>query len=331
MNRRALLAGLAAAVAARPRPAGAQPSKKLPGIGYLATGPQGRNLNPFLNAFMQGLAELGYADGTDILLEYRQAEGRVDRFSALAQELVGLKVDLILATNSLAARAAKEASGTIPIVVPVMGDPIGDGLVASLARPGGNVTGLTFLGPELLPKRLALLKEALPAVSRIAALWHPGAYSERTMGEMLKGAQGAADGLAVTLRLVAARGPDELDRAFSDVVAGGADALVIFPSPMLFTELRRIAELAMRGRLPTMAMGREFAEFGGLMAYGASLADLHWRAAGYVDKILRGANPGDLPVEQPTKFDFVVNLKTATALGLTIPASILARADEVIE
>jgi putative ABC transport system substrate-binding protein len=282
-------------------------------------------------AFRQGLRELGYAEGENIIIEYRQADNKIERFPALASDLVSRGVDVILATNSLAGRAVHQATSTIPIVVPVMGDPVGDGLVASLARPGGNITGLTFLGPELLPKRLALLKEALPAVSRVAALWHPGAYGERTMKDMTRDTEAAARRLDVGLRLVAVQGPDDFARAFSEIAAERADALIVFPSPMLFTGLARIAQLAAEYRMPSMAMGREFAQFGGLMAYGASVADLHRRAAAYVDKILRGAKPADLPVEQPTQFELVINLKTAKTLGIALPPILVARADEVIE
>jgi ABC-type uncharacterized transport system substrate-binding protein len=305
----------------------AQPTKKLPLIGFLATGPTVRGIN----SFKQGMGELGYVEGANFVLEYRHAESRVDRFPALADELVTLRVDVIVATNSLAARAVRQVTSTIPVVVPVMGDPVGDGLVVSLARPGGNITGLTFLGPELLPKRLALLKEALPAASRVAGLWHPGAYGETTMNNMLQRAEGGAQMLGVTLQLAAVHGPDEFASAFSKIVGQRADALLVFPSPMLFTELRRISDLVSEHRLPAMAMGREFAEYGGLMAYGASLADLHRRGALYVDKILKGANPGDLPVEQPSKFEFLINLKTAEILGVVLPRNLLAQADEVIE
>jgi putative ABC transport system substrate-binding protein len=245
--------------------------------------------------------------------------------------LARLKLDLIVAANTPAARAVQQATTTIPIVVPVMGDPVGDGLVASLARPGGNITGLTFLGPELVPKRLGLLKEALPKVSRVAALWHPGGYSERTTSDMVKQTEAAARTLGVQLQLVGVRGPDELDRAFSTMTRERADALIVFPSPMLFNERRRIVDLAVQHRLPSISVAREFVELGGLIAYGASITDLVRRTATYVDKILKGAKPADLPVEQPTKFEFVINMRTAKTLGLTIPPSILIRADSVIE
>ena len=212
-----------------------------------------------------------------------------------------------------------------------MGDPVGDGLVASLARPGGNITGLTFIAPQLVPKRLALLNEALPKASRVAALWHPGAYGERTMSDMIKETEAAARTLGVYLQRVAVNGPDDLDRAFSPIVKERADALFVLPSPMLFNERRRIVDFATRQRLPSMFAERAFVELGGLMSYGASINDMILRSAAYVDKILKGAKPGDLPVEQPTKLDFVVNLKTAKTLGLTISQSLLLRTDEVIQ
>src|SRR5262249_14048540 len=226
----------------------------------------------------------GYVEGQNIVIEFRAADGEIERFPALASELVRLKVDVILAPNTPGARAVQQATTMIPIVVPVMGDPVRDGLVASLARPGGNITGLTFLGPELVPKRLALLKQALPTVSRVAALWHPRAYGERTISDMMKETEAAAGTMGVYLRLVAVQGPDEFEQAFSTIAGERADALIVFPSPMLFLERRRIVELAAKHRLPSMAMGREFVELGGLMSYGASIADLNRRSATYIDK-----------------------------------------------
>ena len=270
-------------------------------------------------------------EGQNIVVEYRAADGKIERLPGLASDLARLKVDLIVATGTPLARAAQQATTTIPIVSAVMGDPVGDGLVASLARPGGNITGLTFLGPELVPKRLELLKQAVPRVSRVAGLWHPGAFGERTNRDMLKETEAAARTLGVQLQLVAVRGPDELDGAFSTMTRARADALIVFPSTMLFSERRRIVDLAAKHRLPSMAMAREFVGLGGLIAYGASIPDLIRRGVTYVDKILKGAKPADLPVEQPTKFELVINLKTAKALGLTIPQSLLLRADEVIK
>ncbi len=312
--------------------AAAQQAAKIARIGFLATGSLGSpETQATFDAFRQGLRERGYVEGQNILIEYRAADGKIERFPGLATELARLKVDVILAANTPAARAVQQATTTIPIVVPVIGDPVGDGLVASLARPGGNITGLTFLGPELVPKRLELLKQALPKVSRVAALWHRDAFSERTTRDMLKATEAAARTLGVQLQLVEVRGPNEFDRAFSTMISERADALIVFPSTMLFNERKRIVDLAAKHRLPSMSQAREFVELGGLIAYGASITDLFRRAATYVDKILKGAKPADLPVEQPTKFELVINLKTAKALSLTIPQSVLGRADQVIE
>jgi putative tryptophan/tyrosine transport system substrate-binding protein len=331
MRRREFVTLLGGA-AAWPGAARGQPGAKVARIGYLVTAslesPEGRAM---ADAFRQGLRERGYVEGQSIIIEYRSADGRIERFPELANELASLNLDLILAPNTPAARAAQRATTTIPIVVPVMGDPVADGLVASLAHPGGNITGLTFLGPELVSKRLGLLKQALPNASRVAALWHSGAYGERTTREMLQATDAAARTLAVELQLVEVRGVDEFNRAFSAMTGNRADALIVLPSPLLFNERKNIVDLAMKHRLPSISMAREFAELGGLMAYGASLTDLQRRSATYVDKILKGAKPADLPVEQPTKFEFVINLKTAKALGLTIAESFQLLADEVIE
>jgi ABC-type uncharacterized transport system substrate-binding protein len=212
-----------------------------------------------------------------------------------------------------------------------MGDPVGDGLVTSLARPAGNITGMTFLGPELATKRLELLKQALPTMSRVAALWHPGAYGESTMKQMLRAMEAGAGTLSLQLQLVEVQGAGEFDRAFGTMTRERADGLIVLPSPMLFSERRHIVELATRHRLPSIAMAREFAELGGLMAYGANLPDLFRRTGVYVDMILQGTKPADLPVQQPTKFELVINLKTAKVLGLNVPDKLLALADEVIE
>jgi putative ABC transport system substrate-binding protein len=309
-----------------------QPAAKTARIGLLATGAlDSADMKSILDAFRQGLRERGYVEGQNIVIEYRAADGKIERFPELATELVRLNLDLIVAGNTPAARAAKEATITIPIVVPVMGDPVGDGLVASLARPGGNITGMTFLGPELAIKRLELLKQALPTISRVAALWHPGAYGESTMREMMRKMEVAAGTLLVQLQLVEVRGAAEFDRAFLAITSERADALIVLPSPMLFGERRHIVDLATRHRLPSIAMAREFVELGGLMAYGASIRDLFRSAGVYVDKILQGTKPADLPVEQPTKFELVINLTTAKALGLEVPPTLLALADEVIE
>ena len=331
-RRLTLAATVALALFAAPLAAEAQQAAKVARIGYLTVGSlESPETRVSLDYFRQGLRERGYVEGRNIVIEYRAADGKIERLPGLASELARLKVDLIFAPNTPTARAAQQATTTIPIVSAAMGDPVGDGLIASLARPGWNITGLTFLGPELISKRLDLLKEAVPTVSRVAALWHPGAFGERTTRDMLKETEAAARTLGVRLQLVGVRGPDELDRAFSTMTRERADALIVFPSPMLFIERRRIVDLAAKHRLPSMYNAREYVELGGLIAYGASIADLTRRSVTFVDKILKGAKTADLPVEQPTRFELVINLKTAKALGLTIPQSMLARADHVVE
>jgi len=331
MHRRDLIMALAGA-AVCPIAARAQQPKKVVRIGFIVT----RSIDSLeahatLGAFRQGLQEHGYIDGQNVLVEVRAADSKIERFPALASELVGLNVDVIVASNSAAGRATQHATSTIPIVVPIMGDAVGDGLVASLARPGGNITGLTFIGPQLVPKRLALLKEALPTASEVVALWQPAVFSEHTMTKMMKETEAAAQALGLHLQLVAVRGPDELEQAFSTIAKNRTDALFVLPSTMLFAERRRIVDLAAKLRLPVVAMSKEFVEVGGLMSYGADLTDSIRRSASYVDKILKGAKPADLPVEQPTKYELVINLKTAKALDIDIPATLLASADGVIE
>jgi ABC-type uncharacterized transport system substrate-binding protein len=332
LRRGEFIALLAATVATWPSCAYAQRTTKVARIGFLVTGSlDSAEQQVTIDAFRQGLRERGYVEGQSVVLEYRSAGGRIERFPELAAELVRLNLDLIVASNTPAARAARAATTTIPIVVPVMGDPVGDSLVASLARPGGNVTGMTFLGPELATKRLELLKHALPSVSRIAALWQPDAYGEPTMREMMTGMEVAAGRLLVQLQPVEARGTADFDRAFSAMASARAEALIVLPSPMLFSERRHVVDFATSHRLPSIAMAREFAELGGLMAYGANLPDLFRRSAGYVDAILQGTKPADLPVQQPTKFELVINLKTAKALGVDVSSTLQALADEVIE
>jgi putative ABC transport system substrate-binding protein len=331
MRRRTFL-GLIGGVSLWSTSAWAQQASRVARIGFITTGPIDlAETRSSIAAFRRGLRELGYVEGQNVVIEIRAADSKVERFPGLANELVNLGVDIIVASNSLSGRAAKQATATIPIVVPVMGDPVGDGLVATLAHPGGNVTGLTFLGPQLVPKRLALLKEALPSASRVAILWHPRAYGEQTMSDMVKETEAAASTLGIRLLFVPVEGPDELDMAAPRIAAEHPDAIMVFPSPMLFTERRRIVDIASKLRLPLISMGKEFVELGGLMSYGADINDFIRRGAAYVDKILKGASPSDLPVEQPTKFQLFLNLKSARELGLTIPATLLARADEVIE
>ena len=265
------------------------------------------------------------------MIEYRDAEGKFERLPALAAELVALKVDVIVAPNTVAALAAKQVTRTLPIVFAVAADPVASGLVTSLARPGGNVTGLSILASELVGKCLELLTQAVPGVSRVVVLWTPGVLGERTDKDMLKGAEVTGRALGVRLQFVEARGPADFDRAFSDMTRARAGALTVLPSDMFVNERGRLVDLAAKNRLPAVYPWREFVDAGGLMAYGPNIADLYRRAATYVDKILKGRKPADLPVEQPTKFELVINLKAAKALGLTIPPSVLARADQVIE
>jgi ABC-type uncharacterized transport system substrate-binding protein len=325
MRRREFIA-LVGGVVAWPAVARGQQPARVALIGYMSIGPEDewRPSGGYFGVFVQELATYGRVEGKNIRIEYRAAES-VERLPAVAAALVALKVDVILATSTPGARAARQATSTIPIVVPNMGDPIGDGLVASLAHPGGNITGTTFLGPELVPKRLELLKEAIPNASRFAVLSHAQSFSEPTMRDMLARKHG------VQLQRFEVRTVTELDDAFLAIHAARADALILFPSLMLFPARERIVDLAAKHRLPTMYISREFVQLGGFIAYGINFPNTFRRAAAYVDQILKGAKPADLPVEQPTKFELVINLKTAKALGLTIPPSLLSRADEVIE
>jgi putative ABC transport system substrate-binding protein len=330
LDRRTFVGILTIGLLAAPLAARAQQAGKVPRIGFLSL-----NLAPnrhLHKAFRQGLRDLGYVEGGNIVIEHRDAGGKVEGLPALAAELVALKVDVIVTGGGTAsALAAKQATTTIPIVFASAPDPVGDGLVASLARPGGNVTGLSNLNSELVGKCLEQLKQAVPGVGRVAVLWQPGFMDKRTDKDMLKAADVAARALRVRLQVVGARGPADIEGAFSEITRARADALTVLSSAMLFTERRRLVDLAAKNRLPVAYAQREFVEAGGLMAYGPNLADLFRRAASYVDKILKGAKPADLPVEQATKFELVINLKTAKALGLTIPPSLLLRADQVIE
>jgi putative ABC transport system substrate-binding protein len=323
---------IALALLTAPLAADAQQAGNVPRIGYLEfVSAELPIAQAMIDAFRQGMRERGYVEGQTFVIEYRAAAGRVERLPELLVELAHLKVNVIVASAVPAARAAKQATTTIPIVSAVMADPDGDGLVASLARPGGNVTGLTFLAPALVAKRLQLLKEAVPGVSHVAALVHPRVYGEHTMRDMLEEAEVAAQTLGVRLQVLEASSPNDFDRAFSEIFTKTPAALVVFPSPMLYSAHRRLVELAAKYRLPAIYAFKEAVAAGGLMSYGTNIPDLSRRAATYVDKILKGAKPADLPVEQPTKFELVINLKTAKALGLTIPPSVLARADEVIQ
>jgi len=333
MRRRDFIKFVAICAAAQPLAARAQQATKIARIGVLGPNRAGDS-DPsliMLNAFLAASQELGYTDGQNIVFERKFANGDVSRLRALADELVQQRVDIIVAISTTAARAAKQATSTIPIVAIGMADPVGDELVASLARPGGNVTGTAFLGPELVSRRLQLLKELVPGISRVAVLWHPLAYSERTMTGMLKETEGAANTLGTKLQFVPVAGGGDLEPAFAAMVNGRAEAIIIFPSPMLYGQYARIVDLAERNRLPAIYAAREGAELGGLASYGVNLADLSRSTAVYLEKILKGASPAELPVQQPTKFELVINLKTAKTLGLEITRAFLQLADEVIE
>jgi putative ABC transport system substrate-binding protein len=294
----------------------------VPRIGFLLPGAS--PAAPYAEAFRAGLAELGYTVGRDIRIEYRSAEGKAERLPDLVAELVRARVALIV-TSGEGALAAKGVTGTVPIVMAVSADPVGAGLVADPARPGGNITGLTLLAPGIVAKRLELVKEVLPDLTRLAVLWNPNPLGRRVLEEL----EAAARPMGIAVQAVEARVPDDLPGAFAAMT--GARALVVLADPLTIAQRGRIMSLAAARGLPAISDTRQFADAGGLLAYGPSLPDSFRRAAAYVDKILKGAKPADLPVEQPTKFELVINLKTAKALGLTIPQSVLVRADQVIQ
>ena len=332
MKRREFIVLVGGAVVAWPQAVRAQQRAKVPRIGYLHTPRlESREGQALREAFWQGMRALGWVEGQNIFVEYRSAEGNLDRFPELAAELARLEVDLIVAGPAAAARAARAQTTTIPIVCSTLGDPVGEGLIASLARPGGNLTGFATLSQELVPKCLSLLKEAVPKASRIAGLLRPGTDSERVSTDMVQQAEAAARRRGIQFILVRARAADDLDSAYAEMQTERADGLLVLPGPQSFYDRQRIAARALRHRLPSMALFKEFAEVGGFMGYGASIPDNSRRAATYVDKILKGAKPADLPVQLPTKFELAINTRTAKALGLTIPPTLVTLADEVIE
>src|SRR5215467_7080774 len=327
MKKSVLCVALCALLFALCLSAEAQQPKKIPRIGYLGVNPRSVNLAR-IEAFQQGLRELGYSEGKNIVIEWRSAEGKVDRLPALASELVRLKVDIIVTNGPTSTRPAKEATVTIPIVMAQDNDPVGNGFVASLARPGGNITGLATLAPELSGKQLELLKEIVPKLSRVAVfgnLTFPGS------AQQLKEVQLAAKALGVKLQYLDVLDPKDIETAFREAGKERADAVLTLTNTILFSHRAQLADLAVKNRLPSMYYRREYVEDGGLMSYATSYTDLNRRAATYVDKILKGAKPGDLPVEQPTKFEFVINLKAAKQIGLIIPQSVLYQADKVIK
>jgi putative ABC transport system substrate-binding protein len=335
MDRRAFIGTLAGGLLAAPLAAGAQQAGKVYRVGLIFTtspvsemaGPE--PVHPAARAFVRGLRALGYVEGQNLLLERRSAEGRYERFGDIVAELVRLKADVIVTVGDPMVRAAKAVTTTVPIVMSNNGDPVGEGFVQSLARPGGNITGLTVaVGPEIEAKRLELLRDAVPGVSRIAYLWSK--EDNELDSPFGKSVRTAAQGLGVTL-LLAEYTPHQYTDSFTLISRARADALFVGASPAGYADRRLIVDFATRTRLPSMFSYREAVELGGLMSYGVNFADVFRRAAGYVDKILRGAKPADLPVEQPTELELVINLKTAKALRLTIPPSLLQRADQVIE
>ncbi len=322
MRKRIFIFLLATLISASVHLAEAQQAAKVPRIGFLNQGsPEGKRFQ----GFRQGLREVGYVEGQNITVEYRHAMGRRDRLAKLAAELVGLKLNVIVAPSSPPALALKRATATIPIVMVSGSDPVALGLVPSLQRPGGNITGLTLFVLELSRKRLEFLKEAFPKIRRVGVLWLGGVVSKSFIAT-----QGAAQSLGLELQSLELRGVSEFERIFEQVARERPDALITLPTP-IFRFRKRIVDLAVKNRLPTMFDKRGFVDAGGLMSYGPSIPDIMQRAATYVDKILKGANPAGLPIEQPTKFDLVINLKAAKRIGLTIPPSILYRADKVIK
>lgn len=298
-----------------------QPAGPMRHIGYLSPGPG----YPF-EAFREGLRELGYVEGRDITIERRSAEGKPERLQDLAADLVQIRVDVIVTATTAATQAAQRATTTIPIVFALADEPVELGLVASIAKPGGNITGLTGLMAEMTPKRMELLTEVSPGVKRVAVLWAPYPFS----AAVLRGVESASRTLGLTLHEIEVREAVALDSAFARMTAWRAEAVVVVPHPMFMAQRTRLGALAAKHRLPSIYNVKEFVEAGGLMSYGPDVADMSRRAAGYVDKILRGAKPGELPVEQPTKFELVINLKTAKALGVKVPQSLLLQADKVI-
>jgi len=326
VTRRIVLLALMLNLAIAGTAAWAQQTSKVPVLGVLffAVGPD----DPLVEDLRQGLRELAYVERRNIRIEFRTAQDHPDRLPDLAEELVQLKVDVILVNVTVAAQAAKRATSTIPIVMAAVADPVASGLVASLARPGGNLTGHSLMLSELGATRLQLLKETIPRLARVAVLWNPVTPIHHKMIEELKA---VAPSLSIELSFMSARTPEQFGSAFSAVSRAHATALYVLDDPVFYVHRMTLAKLASKARLPTIYGARDYVDAGGLISYGADYAHLFRRSAGYIDKILKGAKPADLPIEQPTKFDLVVNLKTAKALGVVVSESILVRADKVIQ
>jgi putative tryptophan/tyrosine transport system substrate-binding protein len=327
MNRKITAFTLCAMLLALCASAAAQQSTKIPRIGFLSASSLSANAAR-TEAFRQGLRELGYVEGKNIVIDWRSAEGKADRLPALGAELVRLKVDIIVSGSPTATRSANEATVTIPIVMAFDSDPVGSGFVASLARPGGNITGLSTLAPEISGKLLELLKEIVPRLSRVAVL---GTSTTPGYAPVLKEMELAAGALKVKLQNLDVLSPKDIETAYRAASKGRAQAVLVRGGPVLTSQRTQVVELAVKSRLPAIYNVAEFVEAGGLMTYSASITDLYRRAATYVDKILKGAKPADLPVEQPTKFELIINLKAAKQIGLTIPPNVLVRADKVIK
>jgi ABC-type uncharacterized transport system substrate-binding protein len=327
MDRRTFVATLTAGLLAAPLAAESQQAGEIYRIGFLGNSTAALEAN-LVGPFREGLRDLGYVEGRNLVIEYRWAEGKYERFPQLVAELLALKVDVIVSAGTPAALAVKQATTTVPMVMAAVGDPVGTGLVASLARPGGNLTGLAAISPDLEGKRFELLRQLLPKLSRVFFLVNP-ANALHTVSE--KHARAAATVLRLKLQFVGVRSEVEFDHAFETIARERPGAMVVLADRVFLHDRQRIVDFAARHRLPTVYPYRELVEAGGLMCFGPNYPDLHRRAAAYVDKILKGTKPSDLPVEQPTTFELVINLKTAKALGLTIPPSLLQRADQVIE
>jgi putative ABC transport system substrate-binding protein len=327
VSKKVIFLALCALLLALSFPAKAQQPTKVPRIGFLV-GVSPSAISTRTEAFRQGLRELGYVEGKNIVIEYRYAEGKLDRLPTLAAELVRLKGDIIVSAGPQATRAAKEATSKIPIVMTQDGDPVANGFVASLARPGGNITGLATLAPEISGKQLELLKEIVPRLSRVAVI---GNSTNPGNAQALRETELAAGAFGMQLQYLDVLGPKDIETGFRAASKGRADAVVALASAVLSSNRKQVIDLAVKNGLPAMYFRQDFVEEGGLMSYGVSITDLDRRAATYVDKILKGAKPADLPVEQPKKFEFVINLKAAQQVGLTIPQSVLYRADKVIK
>jgi putative ABC transport system substrate-binding protein len=328
-NRRKLLVALGAGALAAPLSSFAQQQGKVWRIGYLSQNVRPASLDSgTIEAFRRGMRDLGYVEGKNLVIEWRFAEGKVERLPGLVAELVQLKLDVIVVMGTPAISVAQKATATIPIVMANAGDPVGSGFVKTLARPGGNITGLSSISGDISPKHLEMLLSMVPKLSRVAVLVNPDNSSNI---EMLKRVQAAAQKVGVKILPMEPRTPQAIDNAFPLMIQQNAGAVIVGPDPLYIQQGRKIAELAVKHRLPTVSVRGDYTEDGGLMRYGVDTLDQFRRAATYVDKIFKGAKPGDLPVEQPTKFELVINRKTAKVLGLTIPADLLLRADKVIE